>query len=355
MKIERLYINNFKSLVDFELVKPNPFSVFVGPNGVGKSNIFEALELAFHISKYLSVEMDSLQAPNYSVQRMQGQDITSAFGGWDNVFTVNPKLFEMYEGDSILPSIEHLNSAEEIYFYFDFSDNTITKLNLLKSVINISNIPLQESAKSIKYESFSRLFIKNGELVKIRNIGSEKLSLDASNLEKVLKRLLDNEEKREEIIEWLQLLLPEFSNIEVRTEELSGMSHLLIYEKHSKKPFNKNLISDGTYNILALLTAVFQSDEPQFLCIEEPENGLNPKAIKALVSLFRDACEEKGHYIWLNTHSQSLVNELEAHELIVVDKKEGITVAKQISQADTSDLELDEAWLTGTFQGGLPW
>ncbi len=183
----------------------------------------------------------------------------------------------------------------------------------------------------------------------------KKLSLDASNLEKVLKRLLDNEEKREEIIEWLQLLLPEFSNIEVRTEELSGMSHLLIYEKHSKKPFNKNLISDGTYNILALLTAVFQSDKPQFLCIEEPENGLNPKAIKALVSLFRDACEEKGHYIWLNTHSQSLVNELEAHELIVVDKKEGVTVAKQISQADTSGLELDEAWLTGTFQGGLPW
>lgn len=42
MKIKRLYINNYKSLVDFELVEPNPFSVFVGPNAAGKSNIFEA-------------------------------------------------------------------------------------------------------------------------------------------------------------------------------------------------------------------------------------------------------------------------------------------------------------------------
>ncbi|MBK9015267.1 MAG: AAA family ATPase [Saprospiraceae bacterium] len=44
MKIKRLYINNYKSLVNFELVEPNPFSVFVGPNAAGKSNVFEALE-----------------------------------------------------------------------------------------------------------------------------------------------------------------------------------------------------------------------------------------------------------------------------------------------------------------------
>gem|GEM_PF-6184355 len=31
MKIKRLYINNYKSLVNFELVEPNSFSVFVGP------------------------------------------------------------------------------------------------------------------------------------------------------------------------------------------------------------------------------------------------------------------------------------------------------------------------------------
>ncbi len=89
-------------------------------------------------------------------------------------------------------------------------------------------------------------------------------------------------------------------------------------KKELIKPFTKDLISDGTYNILCLLTAVFQSDEPQFLCIEEPENGLNPYVIETLVDLFRSACEDKGHYIWLNTHSQTLVRALKEEELILV-------------------------------------
>jgi predicted ATPase len=122
--------------------------------------------------------------------------------------------------------------------------------------------------------------------------------------------------------------LPEFDRIEVQKSEFSSNENLLIYQKHYERPFNKELISDGTFNIIALLTAVYQSDEPQFLCIEEPENGLNPKVIKELVNFCRDACEDKGHYIWLNTHSQTLVSQLKEEEMIVVDKINGETQIK---------------------------
>jgi AAA15 family ATPase/GTPase len=44
LKIKSLHIKNFKSIVDLTINEPNPFTVFVGPNGGGKSNIFEALE-----------------------------------------------------------------------------------------------------------------------------------------------------------------------------------------------------------------------------------------------------------------------------------------------------------------------
>ncbi|HVA98121.1 MAG TPA: AAA family ATPase, partial [Bacteroidia bacterium] len=43
MKIREINIKNYKSLVNFKLSSPNAFSVFVGPNAAGKSNIFEAL------------------------------------------------------------------------------------------------------------------------------------------------------------------------------------------------------------------------------------------------------------------------------------------------------------------------
>lgn len=130
----------------------------------------------------------------------------------------------------------------------------------------------------------------------------------------------------------------------------------MIYQKHYERPFNKELISDGTYNIIALLTAVYQSDEPQFLYIEEPENGLHPKAIKQLVNFFRDACEEKGHYIWLNTHSQTLVSVLEPKEIILVDKVNGETQIKQFDKDfNLHGFVMDEAWLTNALGGGLPW
>ena len=128
-----------------------------------------------------------------------------------------------------------------------------------------------------------------------------------------------------------------------------------MYEKGIKKPFTKDLLSDGTYNILALLTAVYQSDEPQFLCIEEPENGLNPYVIRKLVDFFRAACEEKGHYIWLNTHSNALVECLTPEEVIVVDKIGGETKIKQIKGMDLHGLNMAEVWLSGALGGGTPW
>ena len=118
---------------------------------------------------------------------------------------------------------------------------------------------------------------------------------------------------------------------------------------------NKRLISDGTYNILALIAAIYQSDTPQFLCIEESENGLNPKVVKELVNLFRQKCKEKGHYIWLNTHSQTFVAELTTDEIILVDKVDGNTITKQVKGMDLHGLRMDEALMTNALGGGIPW
>ena len=167
---------------------------------------------------------------------------------------------------------------------------------------------------------------------------------------------MENEQTKFELIDWLQIFVPEFEKIEIHTSTLSGKSELAVFEKTLNQPLTKNLISDGTYNILSLLTAIFQSDKPQFLCIEEPENGLHPYVIRELVKFFRQQCEEKGHYIWLNTHSQTLVDELQPHEIILVDKKDGATQIKQFSKdKNLHGLKMDFAWLSNSLGGGVPW
>ena len=344
MKIEKLTIDNFKSLNNFTLENPNPFSVFVGANGVGKSNIFEALEFMHYKIPYQKVVRPSIQS----------FDIDGLFGGYKNF-------------------VNHTRLKDDLTFSITFQKLKISKLTLrgyenseIKSDHNgtpsgIFN-PIEESLENedlnlyIQFiNNFSRIFIKAGDKKKLNTISDIRLNLDCSNLEKVLKRLLLDINIQEEIKDWLSLFVPAFKNIEIKSDELSGTDTLLFYEKDTNRPFTKNLISDGTFNILCLLVAVYQTERPQFICIEEPEIGLNPYVVKELITFFREQCKEKGHYIWINTHSQTLVNQLKPEEIIVVNKENGNTIAKQFIGKDMQGMAMDTAWLTNVFGGGVPW
>ena len=335
MKIKSIHIENFKSLVDFRLTEPNPFSVFVGANGVGKSNIFEALEFL-----------------NYLNNSFEATSVINNFGGLKSIVT------KILQDDDRIRIIAKLNDTESTYT-IDHSGKAFGNQTGSKGIFtenNFNKILFDEKLKPQFHERFSRIFINNSKVLKTLTTSDYKLNIDSSNLENVLKRILDNANTREEIIEWLQIFIPEFEKIEIHTSALSGKSELAVFEKTLNQPLTKNLISDGTYNILSLLTAVFQSDEPQFLCIEEPENGLHPYVIRELVKFFRQQCEEKGHYIWLNTHSQTLVDELQPHEIILVDKKDGATQIKQFSKdKNLHGLKMDFAWLSNSLGGGVPW
>jgi predicted ATPase len=340
MKVQRLQINNYKSLVNVEVKNPQPFTVFVGPNASGKSNLFEAIEFWVSASK------------NYL-------DTARLFGGSNAI--VNRKVNNPAT-ISISAAFESFSPRMNMILNDATGDSMSTKQFGFPETEDEIEWSRQRNKDfywdKAEYKQFflqySRIFI-NSKSEKIPYKDDKKLSTACGNLEQVLKRILKDDNKKEEIVEWLQLLVPGFENIEIKSEDLSGTDNLLIYEIGSEKPFPKHLISDGTFNIIALLTAIYQSDEPQFLCIEEPENGLNPKVIQELVGLFRQQCEEKGHHIWINTHSQTLVRELTAQEIIIVDKKDGETKIKQIPDFDLHGLKMDEALLSNAIGGGIPW
>ncbi len=331
MKIKRLVIENFKSIERIELIEPNPFTVFVGPNGSGKSNIFEALEF-WNLSRKKYEARSLFGGPQNYLRRQRQRDrlyFQVQFDGakLENTFS---------EGREVLNALAQMRESEHLSIESEDIDNTFQQKKP------------DEYNQFIK--NFARFFVKNDLLVKLPLNDDQRLSLSAKNLEKVLKRILAVNTLRDEIFEWLELFVPGF-----RAVEIDDRDELHWFEESTPDYFTKALISDGTYNILAILTAVYQSDQPQFLCIEEPENGLNPKVVKELVNLCRYACEEFGHYIWLNTHSQTLVSQLTPDEIILVDKKEGATQTKQIKGMNLHGLPMDEAWLSNALGGGVPW
>ncbi len=164
----------------------------------------------------------------------------------------------------------------------------------LRDIAVWNNVKLDVAKNNLQYDddfeifvnNFSRIFVGKKELKRAAQ-AQNRLAADASNLAHVLNLILQDEYKKEELIEWLSMLIPEFENIEVKQSNLDGSFEFFLYEKTHNKPFSKHLISDGTYNILSILAAVLQSDSPQFLCIEEPENGLHPHVIQLLVEFLR--------------------------------------------------------------------
>jgi predicted ATPase len=340
MKIKSFKIKNFKSIVEISIDDPRNFSVFVGPNASGKSNILEAFELM------VFAENDNSK-----------KEIFNVFGDFFDL--LNKKHFSK----GVFLNLLIFKEEEKLWEYHLKINSNIPGPGLV--IVNdpiisqfLINGKLCEGKQSYYFQNlfshYQRLFIGKESKSHVTFKGSQVLDYSASNLASVLGRLLKTD-KREEIIDWLSLLIPGFSDVKVLIDELSGQESLLVYDENYEKPFPSRLISEGTYSILALITAVLQKDKPQFLLIEEPENGLNPKVIKELVGFFREQCEEKGHCIWLASHSQSLVSELEPEELILVDKIEGETKIKQFNNLDLHGMKLDEAWMANVLGGGLPW
>lgn len=355
MRIKKIHIQNYKSLVDFELDTPPPFCAFVGPNASGKSNIFEALEFTNYVARFV------VEAGTF-------------FGGKKNIYSFKNKPIDTWTApdisfsykfqDDISVDFEVLfaGAVDTIHSIFAHHENKSLAIFAIKDNVlrnNFIDIWLKEGNKyenefEIFFDNFSRIFVGASKLIRI-NQPSSKLLPDASNLSQIIGQIFQDERKKDDFIQWVQILIPEFKNIEVKKSNIDGSYEFFVYEDNSDRPFPKHLISDGTYNILALLAAVYQSSEPQFLCIEEPENGLHPEAIQLLVDFFRNKCEEEGHHIWLNTHSPTLIRSLRMDEVVLVNKINGQTRAKIETGKNDIDIKTDEAWLTNALGGGMSW
>jgi predicted ATPase len=82
------------------------------------------------------------------------------------------------------------------------------------------------------------------------------------------------------------------------------------------KNSHQEFLSEGTLRLLALCVLEFDEKHTGLLCFEEPENGIHPFRLKAMVELMRDLStsfkdiEAPLRQVIVNTHSATLLNEV---------------------------------------------
>jgi predicted ATPase len=121
--------------------------------------------------------------------------------------------------------------------------------------------------------------------------------------------------------------------------------------------FGCHQLSDGTLRALALITVLSQPTErlPWLISIDEPELGLHPAAIALIAELCRSVSRHT--QIILSTQSTELLDHFMVDEVVVVERQQGETCLKRLSDKDLrlwlEDYSLRELYAKGVI-GGTP-
>ncbi len=112
----------------------------------------------------------------------------------------------------------------------------------------------------------------------------------------------------------------------------------MVFPDHPRRVFEAQELSDGTLRYLALAGALLSLRLPSFIALNEPESSLHPDLLDPLARLIARASERT--QVWLVTHSERLAAALEKHGGVAprtVIKKDGetwIDGLKQIGRFD---------------------
>jgi predicted ATPase len=114
--------------------------------------------------------------------------------------------------------------------------------------------------------------------------------------------------------------IPETS--EIRLLDTGDRRRLLAVVREDGREFTARILSDGTLRFLALLALAYAPQPPGLICFEEPENGVHPGRLPFVVDTLRGISEretEQGRksQVMVNSHSPYLVDLLDPNEMLL--------------------------------------
>ncbi|SFV69153.1 352aa long hypothetical protein [hydrothermal vent metagenome] len=376
--IEKIHIQNFKSIYDLEL-EVGRVNLFIGENGSGKSNLLEALVFVsasesnmlsneFLVSRGLRVpEPELMRSAFYEKDKNKDIKIFIDYGTQENIkeeyfFKNINQVYSKWEvvtdsDKNISEYKEQLNQIPEEEFFIpeSLADYKLTQLHLytkLKLSINFKDFIIYSPENTAL-----RLFQKEGQI--------QPLGINGEGLLKLLKVINNYEDKSyiNTIIESLQLF-NWFEDITIPTDISSMEERVIIKDKYLYREFTQRSANEGFLFILFYITLIVAKETPKAFAIDNIDASLNPKLCTKLMTLLTELAKKYDKQIFLTTHNPAILdginlNDKEQRLFVVSRNKKGHTRMKEITVENkpkssiNEPLKLSEAFLRG-YLGGLP-
>jgi len=193
----------------------------------------------------------------------------------------------------------------------------------------------------------------------------KKMSSDGSHLPATLYRLAEHDRNADkgnssdaaswiyaELASHLSELINDVQDVKVDRDEKRELLTLEVVDRSGTAHPARSL-SDGTLRFLALAVLAMDREEQGVLCLEEPENGIHPERIPAMIQLLHDIATDTNeplgadnplNQVIVNTHSPAVVGEIPDDSLLVAELREYMDKGERCKGLSLSCL--DDTWRT---------
>lgn len=336
MRLTDIAISNYRSIRRLSL-PIHPLSVFVGENGVGKSNLYKSLSLlrdaaAGRITRTVAEE-GGLNSVCWSGIRKRGEDgrlrLSARFdrlkysieigfpspveAAFDGEPMIKEETIEATQGKRRVLLMERKNSLVSVRSdsgaWSSHKDAVLPSEPALAGFSDSKSCPEIDLIRSAMlgwrfYHDF-----RTDPASPIRKpclaITTPSLSADGSDLAAALATLYAIREDATDLQDAIQDAFP---GAELRAWERNGSCEFDLQLEDMPRPFGAHELSDGTLKYICLLAVFMGYRLPPFIALNEPETSLHPSLLAPLARLIAKASSRAD--IWIVTHSEQLMQAL---------------------------------------------
>ena len=355
--LQQLSLSGFKSIQKLHGLEFKPLNVLIGANGAGKSNLisfFKLLNFAMTnaLKSYVAGAGYANSLLHLGSQHTKQVSAALAFRTDGGTNTYELKLSHAAE-DSLIFTEEAVTWHRDGY---PQPARTVLGVGVERTLLNDpgrKNDPTVRVVRKLLSAARVYQFHDTSPPSPLRSkwkIDDNRHLFDhGGNLAPLLYYL--REMKRDTydmIVSTIQQGASFFEDFALQPDRLNpSVIDLRWRENGSVYEFGPHQISDGTLRFMALVTLLSlpPEDLPGIIIIDEPELGLHPSAIGILADLLRAASASA--QVIVSTQSVTLVNQLTAEDVIVVDREDGQSVFRRL------DADSLQGWIEGYAMGEL--
>jgi predicted ATPase len=357
---KKLTLKNFKNFKDAELTL-GPFTVIVGANATGKSNIREAFrflhgigrgynlseifgeklqggspiwsgirgginEVAYFDQKFFTLVADlELEIDNKLYQVTYSIEVGLSNHGLgpkiikESLFAENQRIFEAeslspYE----TPRKTHFlvgPKARDAYFGSSQDEPILTFFKDIDLYFNSKQVKEDwdpELALSVVKQARReienmRFFEHNVQAMRLPAIpGQKTLSANGENLSSVLHTICQNPHSKRLLVEWIRDLSPmDVVDFKFPTDQAGRVLVTLV--EPNEREISAYSASDGTLRFLATLASLLTPEPASLYFFEEVENGIHPSRLHLLLELIEQVTSQNNFQVIATTHSPQLL------------------------------------------------